>query len=194
MSDPLMTYLPVFYRDVTEFIELTATEDVELQALQTAINRLFNDQFVLTSSEEAVRRRERMLEIVADPTTETLSFRRIRIINRYTTKPPFTERYLQQKLDFIAGVPGLVVVEVDPVDFVLQISVGVENAAVLREIEYTVNLLKPANLVYQPTTFVAERIGLLDQAFVIGLNRLTKLGSWQVGITPFSVRRSPVPL
>lgn len=194
MSDPLLSYLPEFYKDIGEFVELTATEDTELQSLQTAVNRLFNDQFVLTSSEEAVRRRERMLSLVADPTTETLSFRRTRIINRYTTKPPFTKRYLQQKLDYIAGVPGLVVVEIDPVGFVLRISVGIENAAVLREIEYTVNLLKPANLIYQPVTFAAERIGINEKVYAIGLNRLTKLGSWQAGITPFSVRRDAVPL
>jgi Uncharacterized protein conserved in bacteria (DUF2313). len=189
-----MTFLPTFYRDIAEFVELTGTEDAELAALEKAVNRLFDDQFVLTSSEEAVRRRERMLEIVADPTAETLNFRRTRIINRYTTKPPFTERYLQQKLDFIAGVPGLVLVEVDPVSYVLGISVGVENAAVLREIEYTVNLLRPANLIYQPKTFVAERLGISDRAFAIGLERRTKLGSWQVGKTPFAIRREAVSL
>ncbi|MFD2329110.1 putative phage tail protein [Cohnella sp. GCM10020058] len=195
MREPLLRYLPSYYQEIKEFIALTSAEDNEVQSAAVAVDRLFDDQFVLTSSEEAIRRRERMLNIAADPSTESISFRRTRIVNRYSTKPPFTKRYLQEKLDFIAGVPGLVVVDVDPIKFILQIAVGVENAAVLGEIEYTVDLLKPANLVYQPKTFAAERIGVRDLAYAVGLDRRTGLGTtWRLGISPLAARRAEVRL
>ncbi len=195
MNDPLLSYLPDLYFDIREFVELMATEDVEFASLQTAVDRLFDDQFVLTSSEDAVRRRERMLGILADKTIETLSFRRTRIINRFSTKPPFTIRYLQERLDFVTGAPGLVLAELDVQHFTLKVSVGVENAAVLRELQYTIDTLKPANLIYQPTTYSMDRIEILDTAFSVGLDRKTKFdGSWHLGGTPFAVRREEVPL
>ncbi|BBI32055.1 phage portal protein [Cohnella abietis] len=190
-----MTYLPDIYREVKDFIELTATEDMEFGGIEVAVNRQFDDQFVLTSSEEAVRRRERMLEILADRNTESLAFRRTRIVNRYATKPPFTIRYLQERLDFITGVPGLVIVEIDVQGFILLVRVGIDNAAVLRELEYTINKLKPANLVYQPKAYYTERIGVSHKAVSIRLNRQTKLSTtWRLGITPFAIKREEVPL
>lgn len=195
MSNPLLTYLPEIFHEVKEFLYLTATEDEEFTALEVAINRQFDDQFVLTSSEDAVRRRERMLNILADRNTEPLSFRRARIINRYSTKPPFTIRYLQERLDFITGVQGLAVAAVDVQGFILAISVGIDNAAVLRELEHTVNTLKPANLVYRPKAFNTERIGISHKAAAVGLNRQTNLStSWHLGVTPFASRRGEVPL
>lgn len=195
MSDPLISYLPDLYREIRDFVELTETEDVEIGALQAAVDQLLNDQFVLTSSEDTIRRHERMLGILADKSTETLSFRRARIVNRYSTKPPFTIRYLQERLDHLVGVSGLVLAELDIQRFILKISVGIEDAAVLREIEHTVKTLKPANLVYQPTTFAAERIGVRTEAFAAGLNRQTHLSTtWKLGVTPLALRRNEVAI
>ncbi|WP_206108572.1 putative phage tail protein [Paenibacillus thiaminolyticus] len=53
------------------------------------MNRLLDDQFVLTSSVDGIKRREKMLGIQADSSLETIEFRRQRIINRYQMKPPF---------------------------------------------------------------------------------------------------------
>lgn len=118
MSKLIKDYWPEYYETILEFLELAEAEDTEVTVLQSAINQLLDDQFVLTSEYEAVKRREKMLDIQADPTVETLDFRRKRIVNRYSTKPPFTIRYLQDRLDYLVG-EGKTVTSVDIQNFLL---------------------------------------------------------------------------
>ncbi|PYI57013.1 putative phage tail protein [Paenibacillus flagellatus] len=189
---PLMTYLPELYRDIKDFVELMETEDVELDDLAGAIEQLLDDQFVMTSSEAAIKRREQQLNIKADPTNESLDFRKIRIINRYTTKPPFTVRYLQDRLDFLVGA-GKATVEVDVQNFVLKVTVDIPDAAIFKEMEYTIKTVKPANLVYIQSTALAAQIGLQERIYKIPLNRMTQLSTtWKIGQTPFAARGQEV--
>lgn len=93
-------YWPSYYYKILDFLELDQTEEAELRSLENEIEKLLENQFVLTSDELATFRRERMLNIRPDPRTETLENRKLRILNRYQTKPPFSIQYLQQQLDF----------------------------------------------------------------------------------------------
>ncbi len=185
MSKRFIRHLPEFYRFIKDFRELDQTGTIELDLLQDAVDQLFSDQFVMTSSLPAIRRREQMLGIQADPTAETLDFRRRRIVNRYQTKPPFTVRYLQQQLDLIVG-SGLTLVEVDPQACILSITADIANATVFREVLHTIETIKPANLFYwQQTPFtlaieLEEHIGMRHMTWNYTLN-----GSWQLGYTPY---------
>ncbi|GAA3410384.1 putative phage tail protein [Paenibacillus hodogayensis] len=189
---PLMEYLPELYREVREFEGLTAAEDAELASLGEAIGKWQDDQFVWTSGEAAVKRREKQLAIMADPQSETLEFRKIRIINRYSTKPPFTERYLQDRLDFLFG-PGKAQVQVDVHSCVLTIAVSIPDASFFKEMEYTIKAVKPAHLVYNQSTALGAQIGLRESVYKIPLARRTTLGtSWKLGQTPFAERGQEV--
>jgi len=182
---PIMNYLPSYYRDIREFRELAGTEEVELQLAEDAIHQLFDDQFVITSGVEAVRRREKMLGIQADPTTETLDFRRRRIVNRYSTKPPFTLRYLQQQLDRLVG-PNLSIVSVDVHNFILYLTANLEDAHIFKEVKQTVDTVKPANLIYQQNTSVHGAMGLEEHITMRSVTWNYKLGSWKLGQKPFA--------
>lgn len=184
MPKPILSYLPDYYQDIRDFVELAETEDAELLLLATAVNQLLNDQFVLTSGTAAVKRREQMLEIQAEP-SETLEFRKRRILNRYQTKPPFTIRYLQQQLDLLVG-PGMTIVSVDAQNFILTVTANIENASVFREVVYTVELIKPANMVYQQNTSLGSKIGLEESISKQGVTWNYALGSWQLGQLPFA--------
>jgi hypothetical protein len=187
-----MSYLPELYQDIKDFVELTDTEDVELDTLAAAIDQLLDDQFIMTSGLDAIKRREKQLNIKADPATETLDFRRIRLINRYSTKPPFTIRYLQNRLDFLVGA-GKATVEVDVQNFILKVTVDIPDAAIFREMEYTIKSVKPANLIYIQSTALGANIALQESIFKIGLTRMTNLGTtWKLGQTPFAVRGQEV--
>jgi hypothetical protein len=164
---------------------LAGTESVELDALESAIGRLFDDQFVMTAGVDAVKRRERMLGIQADPATESLDFRRKRLINRYSTKPPFTLRYLQQQLDALVG-PGLAIASVDVQQFILYVTANIENANVFREVQFTVETIKPANLIYQQNTALGDIVALEERVSMRTLTWETRLGSWQLGAVPFA--------
>lgn len=192
MSANLIAYLPELYRDIREFVELAEAENVEFDALADAVAQLLDDQFVDTASEQAIRRRELQLGIRADTATETLEFRRKRLINRYSTKPPFTVRYLQGRLDFLIGA-GRATIEVDVQNFVLKVTLSIPDAAFFKEIQHTIHAVKPANLVYIQETSLTDRIALEEHIWKVALTRRTRLStSWRVGRIPFAVRNEEV--
>lgn len=181
----LMQYLPELYHDVVDFVELTGTESLELISVEQAINRLLDDQFVATASEQAIKRREKILGIQADPKTETLDFRRKRLINRYSTKPPFTVRYLQRQLDFLVG-EGLTIVSVDSQNFLLTVTANIDDAAVFKEVERTIRVVKPANMIYQQQTSLEDVIGLQEHITKRDILWNYKLGEWKLGEKTFA--------
>lgn len=194
MAERILGYLPDFYRRIREFAELDRAESAELDELAAAVQRLLDDQFVLTASVDALKRRERMLGIQADPTTESIAFRRNRIMNRYSTKPPFTLRYLQEQLDRLVG-PGRTVAEVDVDDFLLIITTAIDDAEVFREVEHTVKLIIPANIVYQQNTALRDNMVLVESIVAQDVTWNYKLdGSWQLGAEPFATLGPEVPV
>jgi len=194
VSERILAYLPGFYCDIKDFTELAAAEDAEFALMSAAVDQLFDDQFVLTSSIQGLKRRESMLGIAADPAKESVEFRRRRILNRYQTKPPFTARYLQQLLDTLVG-PGMTVVKVDVQQFLLMVTASIENANVFREVVHLVETIKPVHLIYQQNTALEGEIKLEEH---ISMKRMTwnyKLdGSWQLGIKPFLTYGTEVPI
>lgn len=187
VKNRLMAQLPEFYHDILDFIELTETQESEVISVEQAINQLFDNEFVMSSNERAVRRRERMLGIQADPTRETLDFRKKRLVNRYSTKPPFTMRYLQERLDFLVG-QGRAITSVDPQSFVLRVTAGIEDAALFKEVEHTVKSIKPANVVYQQETALGDTLVFSESISMRTLTRETRLSTlWRLGRRPFAV-------
>lgn len=184
MTDRVLKHLPEYYRLIVDFNQLSSTETVELNQLQGAVDQLFNDQYVLTASSAAIRRRELMLGIQADP-DESLQFRCLRILNRYQTKPPFTIRYLQQQLDRLVG-SGMTLVSVDPQAFLLTVTTNLDDANVFREIHHTIDTIKPANMLYQQHTSLDNVITMVEK---VSMKRMTWNygldGGWRLGQQPF---------
>lgn len=194
MSDRIINYWPDIYHEIVDFVELAKAETAEVEDLEKAIQQLFDDQFVMTSSIQGIERREKMLGIQADPSTESLDFRRKRILNRYQTKPPFTIRWLQQQLDQLVG-KGLVIVDVDVHNFILYVKAAIDDAAVFKEVNHTVLTVKPANLIYNQKTEIKEGIALQENIYKTTLQRMTGLSTtWRLGITPFAVRGEEVKI
>ncbi|MBD3917639.1 DUF2313 domain-containing protein [Paenibacillus sp. PR3] len=185
MADRVLGYLPPFYKEIQDFVELSDTESMELESLAQAVQRLYADQFVTTSGAGAIERREAMLDIQASP-SESLEFRRLRILNRYQTKPPFTAQYLQERINYIAG-KGKAVVSVEPSLYRLTVTTAIDDAPVFGEVERTIATLKPANMGYRQQTAIVDRIRLKARIVSYALARNTRLGtSWRLGATPFA--------
>jgi len=180
LDNQLLALLPEAYHEIREFQELTATSEQEITQVKDAIEHLFNDQFVLTAREETVRRWERMLRIQADPSTETLEFRRKRIVNRLSTKPPFTERYLQERIDFLFGV-GRGKIEVDVQNFILTLAASIQNAAIFREAERTIHRVKPANMEYVAAPWTRDVIEITDK-ITVNQRRYHKIRELRIGM------------
>ena len=194
MSDRILIHLPEFYEQIDDFKQLASTESVELILVKEASSKLLNNQFVMTADLPTIARVERLLNIQADPVTETIEFRRRRIVNRFQTKPPFTVRYLQQLLDALVG-DGLTVVSIDNQNFVLTVTVEIENASVFREVIYTINKVKPANMVYRQNTAVSNGLRLKESISRRPVTWNYKLdGSWKLGEKAFASVGQEVPI
>ncbi|GKU79848.1 putative phage tail protein [Paenibacillus sp. L3-i20] len=191
MANRVVKHLPEFYRDIQDFRELDVTVSEELNNIDSAINQLLDNRFVMTSSVEAIERREKIRRINADPNVESLEFRRLRILNRNQTKPPFTIRYLQQQLDRLVGV-GMTIVTVNSQQFIISVMTNIENALLFREVHYTINIVKPANMLYQQSTSLGEKIGFKESISRKSVTWNYKLGSWKVGEKPFATLGSEV--
>ncbi|WP_408893520.1 putative phage tail protein [Paenibacillus taichungensis] len=181
-----MEYLPPYYVDSKQMSSLLMAQEMELDNIAAGILRQRNDMFIMTASSTAIRRREKMLRIQADPSKESLDFRRRRIINRQSTKPPFTHRWLQAQLDRLLG-PGLAVVTVNTAEFLLLVTTNIENADLFREVQHTIQTVKPANMVYQQNTSLRHKIGIKHKTVKRDVSWNYKLdGSWKLGEKSFA--------
>lgn len=185
MSDEIKKHWPSFLLGIIDFQKLAEAEEPEIKTAQTAIDRLLDDQYVMTSSVEGIKRREAMLGIQADPATESIEFRRQRILNRYQMKPPFSIRFLQQQLDMLVG-PGMTIVSQDVEKHLLTVTANIDNASVFKEVLHTIETIKPANMVYQQNTSLEGRLELETHIKIKEIIWNYKLdGSWELGEKPF---------
>lgn len=99
----LSDYVPDIYEINLQFNNIINSEEIELEKLKKLIRQAFENNFIKTSNLQGIKDFENILNIQADPETEDIEFRRERLFSRLTTKPPFTERFMQNKLNEIMG-------------------------------------------------------------------------------------------
>ena len=181
----LLPLLPQWYQEVLDYQQICQTEQEQLEAAALAIQAIADNMFFQTMDESSVYLWEQALQIIPNPQTETLSFRQARLINRLSSRPPFTIWFLKQKLDELIG-PGKWTVNVDYPNYTLYIRSAAQNQSYATEVAFTINRLKAAHIVYVNTPYVdsgllmSETISLTQRTF----NYL--LGQWNLGELPFS--------
>ena len=95
-------YVPSIYKDVIEMEAIVDTNDQLLDTEESFLDDLENSQFIVTAPEHAISEYEKLLNIYP-LNTDSIEFRRIRIMNRLSMTPPFSLPYLKQKLNTIIG-------------------------------------------------------------------------------------------
>ena len=176
---------PSVYNGVLEISVLSETDDVLLDQSLAKLERAQLNQFILTADEETISVYEKMFSILANPTTETLQFRRERILNRMSLQPPFTMRWLQNKLDGIIGV-GKWNAYVDYANRTLYIESFVVNQQWFNELRITINRIKPCNLVFVNKPLIMADV-VANETIVSATQHYNYiLGQWQLGQEPFA--------
>ena len=176
---------PSVYDGVLEISVLSETDDVLLDQALAKLERAQLNQFILTADEETISVYEKMFSILANPTTETLQFRRERILNRMSLQPPFTMRWLQNKLDGIIGV-GKWNAYVDYANRTLYIESFVVNQQWFNELRITINRIKPCNLVFVNKPLIMADV-VANETIVSATQHYNYiLGQWQLGQEPFA--------
>lgn len=184
LDTDLLRYLPPWFRRILDFQEICKTESAQMEALAAAINAVADNFFFQTMDEGAVSTWEKIFGIVPNPQTETLDFRRERVLNRVSMQPPFTLGFLYQKLDQIIG-KGKYEIHVDYPNYTLYILSSAENQSYATEVSYTVGRIKPAHIVFINQPFVGSQIALGETVALSALVWQYRLGSWGLGLTPF---------
>ena len=158
----LLDLLPPWYREVLDYQVLCSAEETVFDALAEEIVGVADNFFFQTMDEGAVAQWESIFGIVPNPQTEDLDFRRYRVLNRISTRPPYTLGFLYQKLDELIG-PGLWEVTVDYPNYTLYIESSAQNQNYASEVAFTINRIKPAHIVYVNTPFVQSGLLLSEQ-------------------------------
>lgn len=181
----LLSLLPPWYRRILDYQQICNTESQQLEALADEIIAVADNFFFQTMDEGSVSQWEQILGILPNPSTETLSFRQARLLNRISTRPPFTIWFLYQKLDELIG-PNQWTVTVDYPNYTIYIESAAMNQSYATEVEFTINRIKPAHIVYMNKPYVET--GVLLSETITQDNRFFnyQLGSWALGVLPFA--------
>lgn len=185
LDTELCKQLPPWYREVLDYQQICQTETAQFEALAAEITGVADNFFFQTMGLSGVEMWEQIFHIVPNPQTEDLEFRRYRVLNRITTKPPYTLGFLYQKLDELIG-PGLWEVTVDYPNYTLYIESSAQNQNYATEVAFTINRIKPAHIVYVNTPFIQSGILLSEQIERLIRTYNYKLGSWALGALPFA--------
>lgn len=178
--------LPPWYREVLDYQQMCQTIGAQFALLAEEINRVADNFFLQTMDLETVQMWEGIFRIVANPATESLQFRRDRIINRISMRPPFTLRFLYQKLDELIG-PGLWNVTVDYPNYALYIESNVDGQGYSQELIYTINHIKPAHITFINSPVAMSGIVLSERVSEISYTWNYVLdGQWLLGQEPFA--------
>lgn len=181
----LLSLLPPWYRDVAEYQQICSAEAQQLQTAALATQSIADNFYFQTMNLAGVQMWEQIFNITPNPAAETLVFRRARVLNRISMRPPYTLGFLYQKLDELVG-PGLWSVEVDYANYALTIEAGAEDQSYWQELAYTVNHIKPAHITYISRPLIRTGILMSEEVRSAHFEWNYYLGSWALGAEPFA--------
>ena len=188
LDTQLLPLLPPWYREILDYQEICQTEQEQFETLAAEITAVADNFFFQTMDAGAVSQWEQIFGIIPNPAVEPLEFRRARVLNRVSTRPPFTLGFLYQKLDELIG-PGGWTVTVDYPNYTLYIESSAENQQYATEVAYTVNKIKPAHIVYVNTPYLRSGLLLSESIELSQLTYHYQLGSWGLGVQPFATEQ-----
>lgn len=177
-------YLPTWYQDISDYKEICKAESAQMAIAEALTKRVYGNFYFSTMDGTALAEWEELFGIIADP-TETIAFRRDRILNRLSMKPPYTIKFLQAQLDKLIGAGNYNLI-VDAQNFTIYVESAAESQAYAIEVNYTLNNIKPAHIVYINVPFIeagvlaGESIGKSEKIYNY------RLGAWGLGLQPFA--------
>lgn len=158
----LIKYLPSVLQTVRELQVITDAQDFEFQTAVDVADQLLDNLFIKHCDLDGIKRWENVIGIIANPETESLDFRRQRVVNIYGTQLPYTVRRLGQKLDTIIG-QGLWRIIVDNAAYRLYIQSAEPNQMFMNELQKTIEQVKPANMEFVYIVWILRNIQIRTQ-------------------------------
>lgn len=145
MDRNLIDYLPEILKEVRELKAIVEAEQPEAVDLWTALENALNDQFINDATENGVIRLEKILKIIPKA-TDTLDFRKFRILARFNEQLPYTFRTLEQQLVTLCGANGFILT-LNNAAYTLTVRVEMSAKKKFDEVGALLNRTVPANMI-----------------------------------------------
>ena len=142
--------LPEMLKPIQDLKALCNQYGVELERLYSNILEMLDDQFIITASESVVSKWEERLQIVPKA-TDTIEERRFRVLTKINDKPPYTFKYVENKLAEFCGRDNFRLI-LDPELYALSVQLSADSISNTETISLWLKQLIPANL-----TFTVDR-------------------------------------
>ena len=183
MRSDISALYPSIYNGILETDILAEIGDIQYNQLFDEMTAARRNLFVMTADVRGVEAFEHIYNIRADMQTETLEFRRQRLLNRMNTVPPFTIRFLRERLDSLIGV-GRYNVWVE--DYTLHVEATTGDAGWYHEVAVFIDRIKPANIVYILLPLMVAGVLISEEIarYIVRWNYALD-GSWRLGELPF---------
>lgn len=137
-------YIPKVLQDNDTMDSIYLTQEDEIELLHKSSMDIFNNNFVQTSNLKGVRKYEEILKIKSDVDFD-LEYRKQKILDKLTYKPPFTRQRLQSILERIWGV-GNFLFEISPDKFQVIIDINTNNPKYYTSYGTIIRNVIPANM------------------------------------------------
>lgn len=106
-SNDLLIMVPEWFQRVIEYPEIMKAWAYALNQVDGNIRRLWDNQYIQTCDEATLALYEKVLGIILSG-YDTLEYRRMVVLNKYSMLVPFTESFLREKLDGMFGSTGYI--------------------------------------------------------------------------------------
>lgn len=140
----LLESLPQIYKPIYDFRGMCNSSGMELSKLYGRIHDILEDQFVNTCSEYVLAKWEKHLGITPNG-TDTIDERRFRVLARLNDAPPYTDKYLEKRLNELCG-EGYWRIHRDYDVYMLIVEVSLDSEANTETVLDMVRDIIPANL------------------------------------------------
>lgn len=182
----LKQYLPIDYEGIVESEAQQDALSIELNSLNDRYVEALMDQFVQYASLRAIGYYENIFGIVANPETDSLEFRRERVLSRMQTlTPPYTYYYLRSILDGFFGKDRYTL-DINNEEFTITIESSADDSLWYHEIQVSITAIKPCNMIYINKPRISKILLTNEQINSTASVRNYRLnGTWLLGLRPF---------
>ncbi len=140
----IIDYWPEVISEVKEFQEIAKAENPELISMWDSTNDVLADQFILTATENGIKRWEKLLGITPKA-SYTLEDRRFAVLARLNEQLPYTVRVFIQLLTQLCGEDGYVLT-INHAYYKVDILVELKSKNMVTEVEALARKIIPANM------------------------------------------------
>lgn len=182
----LKKYLPTCYEGVVEVETEQDALSIEINKYDETVEQAMNDQFIQNCSLKAIGYHEQTFHIYADPTTESLEFRKQRLLSRMKNlRPPYTYWYLRGVLDGFFGKNNYTL-EIDNDNYRIILESSASDSLWYHEIQVIITKVKPCNMIFINRPQITETLLINEEINSTSSTRNYILdGTWELGRLPF---------